>query len=174
MKKNIFIISNFLGFSLCMIACNKNIMAISPEVVQPKGAVCEEYDYYSPTTTNNVYTFDLEGEYKNNGAQVQSKTITYTTTYSSSVSTGLSAEFKLITSKIGVNAIVSAGESKTVSLSSTFNISPKHIGYYKVGQKSKKTSGKIVSVLSNCTTKSKSISAKYSFGPYDVYSEEAI
>ena len=44
----------------------------------------------------------------------------------------------------------------------------------KVGQTKKETTGYIVNVLSNCTTTQKYVSAVYSVGEYDSYSEKAI
>ncbi len=154
---------------LCTSICLSNIVAF-----QQKGAVCDPYSYYKPSSISTKYVINKEGTFRNEGAQVQNKTVTYSTTYSSTISSGIKYEFDLVASKLGFEAKVSHGQSSTVTVSTTFNISPKHIGTYKVGQTKKETTGYIVNVLSNCTTTQKYVSAVYSVGEYDSYSEKPI
>lgn len=153
----------------CTSICLSNIAAL-----ESKGAVCDPYSYYKPSQVSTKYVINKEGTFRNEGAQVQSKTVTYSTTYSSSISSGIKYEFDLVASKLGFEAKVSHGQSSTVTVSTTFNISPRHVGTYKVGQTKKETTGYIVNVLSNCTTTQKYVSAVYSVGEYDSYSEKAI
>lgn len=172
MKKNKIITSFVLLSLLIPITCS-NVNA-SSAVIQPRGPICTPTKYYEPSSTKNDIIINKQGEFKNNGSQVQSKTISYSTTYKTETSVSTTAEFNLITAKLGATAKVGVGKSSTITTSSTFKISPHCIGYYKVGQKKKNTSGYIVTVYDNCTYKEKYVTAKYSYTLYDEYSEKKI
>ena len=172
MKKNK-IMMYLMLISLLVPIITSNVNA-SSSVVEPRGPVCNPTKYYEPTSTSTKTDINKQGEFKNDGNQVQSKTVTYSTTYKSEASVSTSAEFNLITSKLGVSAKVGLGKSSTVTISSKFKISPHYTGYYKVGQKRKVTKGNMVTVYDSCTFTEKAVNANYSYSLYDEYYEKRI
>lgn len=163
--------SAFVLLSLLINITSSNVLAISDDT-SSRGPVCTPTQYYEPHSTSDEIIVNKNGEFVNNGAQVQTKTVSYSTTYKTETSISTNAEFGLITAKLGASAKVGVGKSSTVTVSSKFNISPYSTGYYKVGQKKKNTSGNIVTVYDNCTYKEKYVTAKYSYTLYDEYSEK--
>lgn len=148
--------------------------SVDDGIAEPRGPVCDSHQYYELSSATDQYTYDQQGEFRNAGSQVQSKSVSYTTTYTSTISSSVSSELDLIAAKLNATLQVSAGSSRSVTLTSIFNISPRSVGHYKVGQKRKNTSGYIVTVYDNCTTRQKYVTSNFSLGPYDSYYETGI
>lgn len=163
-----------LAASFFVSGVNVNAEEDESTTIQPYGPVCDAYQYYVPTSTTNEFDVSKQGEFKNAGKLPQTKTISFSTTYKSEGTVSSTAEFNVITAKLGVSAKVSFGKSQTITDSSTYTISPNHIGYYKMGNLKKNTKGNIVTVYSSCTTKSKYVTAKYSYSIYDEYYEKGL
>ena len=109
---------------------------------------------YAPSSKNSNPGINKSGEFDHRGGSLaQSKTISFSRTYSFTGSISSSAETGVIISKVGVSFEASLGISKTVPTSSTFNVAPRKYGYYQVGSKRMVTSGKMTPYnLTNCTT----------------------
>ncbi len=174
MKKTKLLLALSLMMSLFVGTVNVNAEESDSENIQPYGAVCDAYQYYVPTSTKDELVIDKQGEFKNASKSAQNKTVSFSTTYKSEASVSSSAEFNIITAKLGVSAKVAYGKSTTVTNSSTYTVSPNSIGYYKLGHKKKYTKGTMVTVYSSCTTKEKAVTARYSYKLYDEYSEKSL
>lgn len=133
------------------------------------------YSYvYSPSSISSTPIINKSGEFDNKGGSLpQSKTISFSRSYSFTGTISTSAEAGVIFAKVGVSAEASLGVSKTVNTSTTFNIGAGKYGYYQVGSKRKVTVGKMTAYnLITCTAGTPyNVNVSFTHGLYDKYWE---
>lgn len=130
---------------------------------------------YASTSVSSSPSISKSGEFDNrSGSLPQSKTVSFTRTFSFTGSITTTAEAGAIFAKVGVSAEASLGYSSSVTTSTTFNIGAGKYGYYQVGSKRTVTSGKMtVYNLATCTAGSPyTVSVSFTTGMYDKYWEK--